>query len=229
MCLIDVKAKSYVGASVPSSVVHEHGSDPFSKVCCDGGTAAGINSMAEGFHVESSPPAQPPFLQVVPVAGVVLCIAHGSCYTRRNIARHLSEQHHLQRQAKKQALASLKRQPTLPSARRRHGIRHMGRRRSRASRCWTGSAASTSAAATAASTSRQSSNTAFRRTGGGESTRLHRWRKEGGPRSPTDRPSCRRCSLRRSRRGWEYKVVWASSWLPRSELGNARRLLRKLS
>jgi len=91
------------------------------------------------------------------------------------------------------------RQPTSPSARRRHSIRHTGQRRSRASHCWTGSAASTSAAATAASMSRQSSNTAFRRTGGGESTRLHRWRKEGGSRSPTDRPSCRRCSPRRSR------------------------------
>lgn len=34
-------------------------------------------------------------------------------------------------------------------------------------------------------------------------------------------------SKRRTRRGWEYKVVWANSWLPRSELGNARRLVRE--
>jgi len=46
-------------------------------------------------------------LQVVPAAWMVLCLAHRACYTRRNIARHLSEQHQLRRQAKKQALASL--------------------------------------------------------------------------------------------------------------------------
>ena len=38
---------------------------------------------------------------------MVLCLAHGGCYTRRNITRHLGEQHQLRRQAKKQALASL--------------------------------------------------------------------------------------------------------------------------
>ena len=26
--------------------------------------------------------------------------------------------------------------------------------------------------------------------------------------------------------GWEYEVVWAKSWVPRKELGNAQRLLR---
>jgi len=60
--------------------------------------------MSDGLDAASSPPAPPPFLQVVPVARVVLCLAHGGCYTRRNIAHHLSEQHQLRRQAKKQAL-----------------------------------------------------------------------------------------------------------------------------
>jgi len=46
-------------------------------------------------------------LQVVPAAWVVLCLAHGGCYTRRYITHHLGEQHQLRRQAKKQALASL--------------------------------------------------------------------------------------------------------------------------
>jgi len=81
--------------------------DPFFKICCDRGTAAGTNSMSKGFNVGSSPPATPPFLQVVPAARVVLCLAHGGCYARRNIARHLGEQHHLQRQVEKQALALL--------------------------------------------------------------------------------------------------------------------------
>jgi len=54
-----------------------------------------------------APPTPPAFSQVVPAARVVLCLAHGGCYTRRNIARHLGEQHQLRRQAKKQALASL--------------------------------------------------------------------------------------------------------------------------
>lgn len=61
--------------------------------------------MSEGSNIAFSPPALPPFLQVVPAARVVLCLAHGGCYTRRNIARHLGEQHQLQRQVKKQALA----------------------------------------------------------------------------------------------------------------------------
>lgn len=34
-------------------------------------------------------------------------------------------------------------------------------------------------------------------------------------------------SKRRTRRGWEYKVGWANSWLPRSELRNASRLVRE--
>ena len=34
-------------------------------------------------------------------------------------------------------------------------------------------------------------------------------------------------SKRRTRRGWEYKVGWANSWLPRSELENASRLVRE--
>ena len=32
---------------------------------------------------------------------------------------------------------------------------------------------------------------------------------------------------RRSSRGYEYNVVWTDSWLPRRELGNARRLMRE--
>ena len=32
---------------------------------------------------------------------------------------------------------------------------------------------------------------------------------------------------RRTRRGWEYKVVWANSWVPTSDLKNARRLMRE--
>ena len=32
---------------------------------------------------------------------------------------------------------------------------------------------------------------------------------------------------RKMSRGWEFEVAWANPWLPRSELGNAKRLLRK--
>lgn len=32
----------------------------------------------------------------------------------------------------------------------------------------------------------------------------------------------------RTKQGWEYTVVGASSWLPRSELGNASTLVQKL-
>jgi len=63
--------------------------------------------MSGGSDAGSSPPAPPAFLQVVPAARVVLCLAHGGCYTHRNITRHLGEQHQLRRQVKKQALASL--------------------------------------------------------------------------------------------------------------------------
>ncbi len=32
---------------------------------------------------------------------------------------------------------------------------------------------------------------------------------------------------RRGTKGWEYNVVWANTWWPRSELGNAQRLLQE--
>ena len=37
----------------------------------------------------------PPFLHVLPECRVILCTMHGSCYTRKNISRHLAEGHHI--------------------------------------------------------------------------------------------------------------------------------------
>jgi len=159
--------------------------------------------MSEGSNIAFSPPALPPFLQVVPAARVVLCLAHGGCYTRRNIARHniarhLGEQHQLQRQVKKQALASLEAaniaanlkeaQHPAHGAEAISGLLLLDSFRCLHLRCGHSSV-----------NVEQSSNTAFRRMGGGESTRLHRWRMRAGLRSLTDWPSCRRCSPRPSR------------------------------